>query len=49
MDKDGKAHWFCAPDVAAFTDFWWMEPVDAPTFGFDGEWKKSIVERGAGE
>ena len=49
VDKNGKAHWFPAPNVAAFTDFWFAEPVNAPTFGFDGDWKKSLVERGAGE
>jgi len=49
MDKSGQAHWFPAPNVVAFTDFWFAEPVNAPTFGFDGDWKKSLVERGAGE
>lgn len=45
IDANGEAHWFCAPNVAAFTDFWFSEPVDAPTFGFDGDWKTSLVER----
>lgn len=45
VDADGEAHWFCSPNVAPFTDFWFSEPVDAPTFGFDGDWKASLVER----
>ena len=47
VDADGKANWFCAPDVKAFTNFWFSEPVPAPTFGFAGDWKKSLVERPA--
>lgn len=49
MDKNGEAHWFCAPDAVAFTDFWFSEPVPAPSFGYTGDWKKSLVERGPGE
>ncbi|EFO33230.1 conserved domain protein [Roseibium sp. TrichSKD4] len=45
MDKDGEAHWFCVPDVAAFTDFWFSEPKPAPTFNFDGDWSQSLTER----
>jgi hypothetical protein len=45
IDADGQAHWFVAPNVAAFTDFWFSEPVPAPDFGFDGDWRKSLVER----
>jgi hypothetical protein len=45
IDADGHAHWFCGPDVAAFTDFWFSVPVDAPTFAFAGDWRKSLVER----
>ncbi|MCG9079452.1 hypothetical protein [Laribacter hongkongensis] len=47
MDADGQAHWFVAPDVAAFTDFWFSEPVPAPDFGFTGNWKTSLAERPA--
>ena len=49
VDKSGEAYWFPAPNVAAFTDFWFAEPVKAPTFGFDGDWKSSLVERSAEE
>ena len=45
IDADCKAYWYCAPNVAAFTDFWFAEPLDAPTFGFAGDWRKSLVER----
>jgi hypothetical protein len=45
VDADGSAHWFCSPDVAGFTDFWYSEPVPAPTFGFEGDWRRSIAER----
>jgi hypothetical protein len=43
--RRGSAHWFCAPNVAAFTKFWLSEPQPAPTFGFTGDWRKSLVER----
>jgi len=45
IDKNGEANWFCAPDVAAFTDFWFSQPQRAPTFNFSGDWKTSLVER----
>jgi len=44
IDCNGKAHWFVAPNVAAFTDFWFTEPKPAPNFGFIGDWRKSLVE-----
>lgn len=47
VDGDGKAHWYCAPNVAAFTDFWFQESHEAPIFGFTGDWRKSLVERPA--
>ena len=47
MDRNGEAHWFfLMPSAAPFTDFWWPdEPEPAPSFGFSGDWKKSLVER----
>lgn len=45
IDANGDAHWFCEPDVAAFTDFWYSEPIAAPSFGFDGDWRTSLMER----
>ena len=45
VDEDGTARWFGAPDVGAFTNFWFAEPKPAPKFGFKGDWRKSLVER----
>ena len=45
VDGDGRAYWYCAPTAAAFTDFWFAESFDAPTFGYSGDWRKSLVER----
>ncbi len=45
VDADGKAHWYCTPAVAPFTTFWYAEMVDAPDFGFVGDWRNSLVER----
>jgi len=39
-----EAHWFCVPDVAPFTNFWFGEILPAPHFGFDGDWRDSLVE-----
>ncbi len=47
MDEDGHAHWFVAPNVAAFTDFWFSEPIQAPRFGYVGDWRMSLTERPA--
>lgn len=48
VDEDGSAHWFCEPNAAAFTKFWFSGPQPAPTFGFTGDWRKSLVEGPAG-
>jgi len=45
VDADGSAHWFMAPDVAAFTTFWFSEPLPAPDFGYVGDYKASLTER----
>ena len=47
MYSDGLAHWYCAPDVAAFTDFWFSDRMPAPTFGYTGDYKQSLTERPA--
>ncbi|MFA7679931.1 MAG: hypothetical protein WCY07_07280 [Pigmentiphaga sp.] len=47
MDANGHAYWHCQPDVAAFTDFWMPDQIEAPHFGFTGDWKKSLTERPA--
>lgn len=48
IDANGEAHWFLEPNVAAFTDFWLSEPIPAPLFGFEGNWRESLVERPIG-
>lgn len=45
VDANGQAHWYCTPNVAAFTDFWFAESEPAPSFGFTGDWRASLVER----
>lgn len=45
IDANGNAHWFCEPDVAARTDFWFAEPIDAPDFDYAGDWRRSLRER----
>jgi hypothetical protein len=45
MDADGQAHWYLAPDVAAFTKFWYCDQVLAPSYGFAGNWRESLTER----
>lgn len=45
VDANGQANWFCAPNVAPFTDFWFSEPQPAPAFGFTGNWRESLTER----
>lgn len=45
MDGDGRANWFSAPNVVAHTDFWFSEPMPAPSFGYVGNWRESLVER----
>ncbi|GAA0907557.1 hypothetical protein GCM10009552_15640 [Rothia nasimurium] len=45
MDSDGHVHWFLAPDVAPFTNFWFSEPVPAPDFGYAGDYRESLTER----
>lgn len=45
VDADGKAHWYCAPNVVPFTNFWHAESKEAPTFGYVGNYKTSLTER----
>jgi hypothetical protein len=47
VDGNGKAHWYCEPDVAAFTNFWFTEQVAAPAFGYTGDYMQSLTERPA--
>lgn len=45
IDADGEAFWYHAPTVAPFTTFWHPGSTPAPTFGFTGDWRESLVER----
>jgi len=45
MDADGQAHWYLAPDVAAFTKFWYCDRVLGPSYDFAGNWRESLTER----
>jgi hypothetical protein len=46
IDEDGLAHWYCVPDIAHMSSFWFSDQVPAPTFGYVGDWRGSLVERG---
>ena len=45
VDADGQAHWFCEPNVTAFTNFWFSERAPAPDFGYAGDYKQSLTAR----
>jgi len=45
VDANGTAYWHCAPNIAAFTDFWMTDQIEAPDFGYAGDWKESLTER----
>ncbi len=45
MDGNGQAHWSCEPGVTPVTRFWYPASAPAPDFGFDGDWRQSLVER----
>jgi hypothetical protein len=45
IDAKGQAHWFMAPNIAPFTDFWFTDLVPAPLFGYEGDWRESLTTR----
>lgn len=45
VDASGEAHWYMAPNFIPRTNFWFAAELPAPTFGFLGDWKESLVER----
>lgn len=49
MDADGEAHWLSGPTIMSFTRFWFFELAAAPSFDFNGDWRKSLVERPAAQ
>lgn len=32
INKDGNAHWYCAPDIACYSSFWFSDAVPAASF-----------------
>jgi hypothetical protein len=45
VDANGEAHWFKAPNVAPFTNFWFTESEKASLFGYEGDWRESLTRR----
>jgi hypothetical protein len=45
VDANGQAHWFMAPNIAPFTDFWFTDHVPAPHFDYQGDWRESLTAR----
>ncbi|KVW44763.1 hypothetical protein [Burkholderia ubonensis] len=45
MDESGAAHWYCAPDVAPFTNFWYADQQPASSFDYHGDYRASLTER----
>ncbi|TDK32355.1 hypothetical protein E2F50_18210 [Rhizobium deserti] len=45
IEESGEAFWYCAPQIAKLTGFWFCDQLPAPNFGFDGDWQISLVER----
>lgn len=45
IDADGFAHWYCVPNVAPFTNFWFPDRIKAPFFDYKGDYKMSLTER----
>ena len=45
IHKDGLAHWFCEPDIAFYSSFWFTNAVPPPAFSYCGDYKKSLTPR----
>jgi hypothetical protein len=45
MDEGGEAFWYCAPQLAPLTGFWFCDQLPAPAFGYGGDWRASLVAR----
>ncbi|PFH04389.1 hypothetical protein BCF11_5164 [Collimonas sp. PA-H2] len=45
MDFDGKAFWYMTPNLNPQTNFWYMAQIEAPTFDYSEDWRKSLIER----
>jgi hypothetical protein len=49
IEESGEAFWYCAPQIALLTGFWFCDQLPAPSFGFGGDWRTSLVERPASD
>lgn len=45
MDGDGHAYWYCRPQIAAATTFWYSSRLPAPSFGYARGFRMSLQER----
>lgn len=45
IDGDGHAYWYCAPQMAAATTFWFSARHPAPSFGYARDYRMSLQER----
>lgn len=47
MDGDGHAYWYCTPQIASATTFWFAARHPAPSFGYARDFRLSLQERPA--
>ncbi|WP_133858199.1 hypothetical protein [Comamonas sp. JUb58] len=45
IDGDGHAYWYCSPQIAAATTFWFSSREPAPSFGYARDYRVSLQER----
>ncbi|MEF9962854.1 MAG: hypothetical protein RR779_00720 [Comamonas sp.] len=45
IDGDGHAYWYCMPQIAAATTFWYPSRHPAPSFGYARDFRLSLQER----
>lgn len=49
MSRDGKAYWHIMAVCDEAVEFISADTWPAPLFGFDGDWRESLVERPSAE
>ncbi len=47
IDGDGHAYWYCMPQIATATTFWFSARQPAPSFGYARDFRVSLQERPA--
>lgn len=47
IDGDGHAYWYCTPQIANSTTFWFASRHPAPSFGYARDFRLSLQERPA--